>query len=77
MTSLEELFCSVDDFCKKYEEAYEQKLLGSGVRHRQRSKQLCLSEIKTIIISFHQSQNRNFNAYYLSGAEKSEKRCYA
>ena len=38
MTSLEELFCSIDDFCKKHEGAYEQELLGSGVDHRQRSK---------------------------------------
>jgi len=70
MTSLEELFCSVDDFCKKYEGAYEQKLLGSGVRHRQRSKQLCLSEIMTIIISFHQSHYRNFKAYYFKQVSK-------
>lgn len=65
MTSLEELFCSVDDFCKKHEGEYKQKLLGSGVRQRQRSRQLCLSEIMTIIISFHQSHYRNFKAYYL------------
>jgi Transposase DDE domain len=64
MPSLEELFCSVDDFCQKQEGNYHQLLLGSGVRHRRRAKQLCLSEIMTIIISFHQSHYRNFKAYY-------------
>lgn len=65
MTSLEELFCSADDFCKKHEGCYEQKLLGHGVRQSQRSKQLCQSEIMTIIIGFHQSHYRNFKSYYL------------
>ena len=45
MTSLGELFCAVDDFCKKHEGDYKQKLLGSGVHQRQRSRQLCLGEI--------------------------------
>ena len=66
MNSLEELFCSVDDFCQKFESAYEQKLLSSGVRHRLRAKRLSLSEIMTIQIGFHTSQYRNFKAYYLN-----------
>lgn len=65
MTSLEELFCSVDDFCQRFEGDYYQKLCGSGVRQRNRAKQLCISEIMTIVISFHQSHYRNFKAYYL------------
>jgi len=65
MNSLEELFCSVDDFCQKFESVYEQKLLSSGVRHRLRAKRLSLSEIMTIQISFHTSHYRNFKAYYL------------
>lgn len=62
MPSLEELFCSVDDFCQSHQ---DQKLLSNGTKHRNRARGLCLSEIMTIIITFHQSHYRNFKAYYL------------
>jgi hypothetical protein len=39
-------------------------LLGEGVQHRQRQRSLSLSEIMTILVSFHQQQYRNFKAFY-------------
>jgi hypothetical protein len=39
-------------------------LLASGECQRQRERSLTLSEIMTIVIHFHQSQYRNFKAYY-------------
>ena len=65
MFSLEELFCAVDDFCQIFEPLWHQQLLGDGLKHRQRQRQLCLSEIMTINIAFHQSHYRNFKAFYL------------
>ena len=65
MISLEELFCSVDDFCQVFEPLWHKQLIGNGLKHRQRHRQLCLSEIMTIVIAFHQSHYRNFKAYYL------------
>lgn len=64
-TSLEELFCDVDDFCKVFEPQWNQQLLGNGLKMRKRSRSLCLSEIMTILIAFHQSHYRNFKSYYL------------
>jgi hypothetical protein len=64
MSSLEELFCSVDDFCQSFEGQWKQQLLGSGLRRRNRSCSLSLSEIMTISIAFHQSCYRNFRTYY-------------
>jgi IS5 family transposase len=64
MLSLEDLFCAVDDFCQKFEPEWERQLLGHGLLRRKRSRGLCLSEIMTIMISFHQSSYRNFKAYY-------------
>ena len=64
MISLEELFCSVDDFCQVFEPLWHKQLIGNGLKHRQRHRQLCLSEIMTIVIAFHQSHYRNFKAYY-------------
>lgn len=65
MLSLEELFCSVDDFCKIFEPLWHKHLLSDGHKHRQRSARLSLSEVMTIQIAFHQSHYRNFKAFYL------------
>lgn len=64
MPSLEELFCSVDDFCQRFEPQWERQLLGNGLQQRKRARSLSLSEIMTILIGFHQSWYRNFKAYY-------------
>ena len=64
MLSLLELFVSVDDFCQSFLPFWERKLLEDGSRKRRRTGQLRVSEIMTIIIYFHQSQYRNFKAYY-------------
>ncbi len=65
MFSLEDLFCSVDDFCQSFEARWQRQLLADGLQHRRRKRSLCLSEIMTILIAFHQSSYRNFKAYYL------------
>ena len=62
--SLLELFVSVDDFCQIFLPVWERKLLADGSKKRCRTGQLSLSEIMTILIYFHQSQYRNFKAYY-------------
>jgi hypothetical protein len=64
MLTLEELFCHVDDFCRSFQPQWERQLLGNGLHIRQRDRSLCLSEIMTILIGFHQSSYRNFKAYY-------------
>jgi hypothetical protein len=64
MMSLLELFVSVDDFCQAFIPFWERKLLEAGRKKRCRTGQLRVSEIMTIIIHFHQSQYRNFKAYY-------------
>lgn len=69
MFSLEELFCSVDDFCRSFETRWKQQLLGSGLQLRNRPRSLSLSEIMTIVIRFHQSGYRNFKTYYQEKAQ--------
>lgn len=51
--SLLELYCAVDDFCKRVDEA-----------QRERAGQLSASKALTNMIHFHQSQYRTFKAYY-------------
>lgn len=64
MSSLEELFCHVDDFCQAFEPQWKRQLLGNGLKTRNRQRSLGLSEIMTILIAFHQSHYRNFKSYY-------------
>jgi transposase len=64
MYSLEELFCSVDDFCQSFEPQWKQQLLGTHLKLRNRQRSLRLSEMMTILIAFHQSCYRNFKTYY-------------
>lgn len=55
MFSLEDLLCTVDDFCESFEPRWKQQLLGSGLQIRNRPRGLSLSEIMSILIAFHQS----------------------
>ena len=64
MLSLEELFWQVDDFCQGFQPQWERQLLDNGLKRRKRARGLCLSEIMTLLIGFHQSSYRNFEAYY-------------
>lgn len=63
--SLEDLYCDVDDFCRVFLPAWHRQLLTGGTRQRKRTSRLTLGEIMTILIYFHQSQHRNFKAFYL------------
>ena len=58
------IFLIANDFCKKFEPTWNKRLFASGEGKRQRQRSLTLSEIMTIVIYFHQSQYRNFKAYY-------------
>jgi len=49
------MFCDIDDFCKAFEPIYRQRLLQYDQRQRMRQSQLSLSELMTIIVSFHSS----------------------
>jgi hypothetical protein len=59
------LFCDVDDFCQQFVPPWQQRLLASGDRQRLRESRLCVSEVMTIVITFHQSGYRTFKGYFL------------
>jgi hypothetical protein len=65
MSSLDALFCQIDDFCQKFEPQWQQKLLTNELKTRKRERSLCLSEVMTILVAFHQNHYRNFKHYYL------------
>jgi transposase len=64
--SLLALFCHVDTFCHAFLPHWNQELRAYGQRTRQRSGQLAMSEIITIVLHFHQMRFRDFKTYYLA-----------
>ena len=63
--SLTELFCDVDDFVLHFQQDADGMQLGSGKSKPGPKPGLCLSEIMTILIYFHQSRYRDFKNFYL------------
>ena len=61
----ETLFCDVDDFCRRAEPLWRQRMLTTGQRRRQRAGRLTSSEVMTILIAFHRSDFRTFKHFYL------------
>lgn len=66
MVPLEEIFCSIDDFCKHFQSSQPPLFLPHPHRVRQRPCRLTLSEIMTILILFQFSHYRTFKDFYLS-----------
>ena len=62
--SLEDLFCDVDDFCRRFLPDWHRQQLQYGERKRLRGCRMVLSELITILIHFHQSHYRDFKAFY-------------
>ena len=58
------LFGDIDDFCQTFEPRWQRHLVSEGSRQRWRETRLCLSEVMTIVVSFHQSGYRTFKDYY-------------
>ena len=65
MDQLIAIFCDIDGFCKAFEPSYDRRLLHSGQRQRLRPTTLTLSEILTLLVSFHWSHSRTFKHYYM------------
>ena len=60
MSQLVAMFCDIDDVGKCFEPLYQQRLLPSGQRQRQRQSQLRLSELLTLIVYVHARPYRDF-----------------
>ena len=56
MAPIEEIFCEIDDFCKAFFPQFERGLLPAPGTRRRRVLAMSASEIMTIVILFHLSQ---------------------
>jgi hypothetical protein len=64
MLDITELYCSVDDFWKSFKPEWDKRLIDSGQSKRGPEPELSVSEMMTIIILFHQSNQRTFKSFY-------------
>lgn len=64
MIYAEEIFCKVDDFYREFEPRVRGRLVKNDGRE-DRSPELSVSEMMTIMILFHQSCFRHFKGFYL------------
>jgi len=58
------VFCDIDDFCSRFEPAWNQHLVASGPK-RHRASSLALSEVMAILVLFHGLHYRTFKHFYL------------
>ena len=68
------IYCSIDDFCKIYEKSEQYRLIATG-KQRHRAGEMSLSEMLTIMVTFHFSPCKSFKYFYseyLKYAHKSD-----
>lgn len=70
MDNITELFCLLDDFCQAFEPEWDKHLLTNGGKKRRRRACLCLSELMTLAVLFHQLRFRQFKSFYLLYAQR-------
>jgi hypothetical protein len=58
------LFCDLDDFYPAFAPAWQQHWLPAPGRHRRRPRRLSPSEIRTLVVAFHDSDDRPFKHFY-------------
>ncbi len=82
MIDVTEIFCKADDFYQAFWPQFRRHLLKSGFE-RNRTCQMSVSEIMTILIWFHHSGFRNFKWFYTESILKHHQKefptavCYA
>lgn len=61
-----ELFCLVDDFCKRFQQmCFQKRIEYTKPKLRKRVFRTTLSEVLTILLLFHRSNYRTFKHFYL------------
>lgn len=58
------LFYDLDQFAVEFEPLWRAHLLADGKVHRNRPSRLCLGEVMTILVLFHDSNYRTFKHFY-------------
>ncbi len=72
-----EIFVSVDDFCKDFEqEIQKHRLTAKDKKSRNRNRTLSDSEMISILILFHYGQFTNFKAFYIYYVSAHLKDCF-
>jgi hypothetical protein len=62
---LEDIFCSIDDFCNSFDKKSHYFLAANSNKKRKKKCRISLSEIMTILVLFHMSGYRTFKDFYM------------
>ena len=73
---LTQIFVEIDDFMKEFEIEMKKQFISDGSIKRDRSTELSLSEIMTIVVMFHISGYRTFKHYYIDYVSKHLKNAF-
>ena len=73
---LTQLFVEIDDFMKEFKIEMKKQFISNGSMKRDRSTELSLSEIMTIVVMFHISGYRTFKHYYIDYVSKRLKNAF-
>nr|WP_223824255.1 hypothetical protein [Candidatus Enterovibrio escacola] len=65
MNNSDIVFVNIDDFYQTFLHEWEKHLISSGVKQGKKPFHLYVSEVMTIVITFHQSGYRDFQTYYI------------
>ncbi len=65
MTTIDELYCNIDDFNQVFYPEWEKTLLESGDKKRRRQGVMSPGELMTILINFHQSHYKDFKLLFM------------
>nr|WP_150140417.1 hypothetical protein [Candidatus Enterovibrio escacola] len=65
MNNLDAVFLDIEDFFQTFLPAWEDYLISSGVKQRNKPSLLSVSKVMTIVIAFHQSRYGDFKTYYI------------
>ena len=60
MLMLTEIYCFIDDFCKEFMPEWEKHLISSGLKKRNRKRQMSYAEVMTIEMLLNKGRGENF-----------------
>ena len=73
---IEKIFTEIDDFCLHFEPEFNQFLMKSGCKKRNKKETLSISEVATIVVMFHRSGYRYFKDFYIKNVQKNWKKYF-
>jgi hypothetical protein len=63
------IFCNIDDFMQDFEKEYRSRLIENGIKTKSINSRLSMSEIMTIVVTYHRYGFRTFKDFYTKNVQ--------